>query len=120
MKLLEATLGSCPIGRPIPTDAAPQGLCLDKGYDYQAVRDLVAEQHFTAHIRTRGEELQEKVRDPSWRARRWVVEATHSWMNRWRSVLIRWSKKPENHDAMLHLSAGLIAMKKAHRATLPG
>lgn len=120
MKLLEATLASCPIGRPIPTDDAPQGLCLDRGYDYESVRDLVAAQGFTAHIRTRGEELVEKVRDPAWKARRWVVEAAHSWMNRWRSILIRWSKKPENHDALLQLSAGLIAMKKAHQTALQG
>ncbi len=33
MKLLEATLASTPIARPIPTDQAPQGLCLDRGYD---------------------------------------------------------------------------------------
>jgi putative transposase len=120
MKLLEATLASCPIPRPIPSEHARQGLCLDKGYDYQAIRDLAVQQRFVGHIRTRGEELQEKLRDPTWRARRWVVEACHSWMNRWRSILIRWSKKPENHDAMLHLAAGLIAMKKARQAALPG
>ncbi len=34
MKLLEATLESGPVARPIPTDDAPQGLCLDRGYDY--------------------------------------------------------------------------------------
>ena len=53
MKLLEATLASIPIARPIPTDEAPQGLCLDRGYDYDAVRELVASQRFVAHIRLR-------------------------------------------------------------------
>ena len=37
---------------------------------------------FTPHIRTRGEEIADKVRTPGWRARRWVVEACHSWLNR--------------------------------------
>ena len=69
------------------------------------------------HIRSRGEELAEKIRDPSWRARRWVVEACHSWLNRNRGILIRWSKKPENHLALLMLASGLIAFKKAHAAT---
>lgn len=41
-------------------------------------------------------------------------------MNRNRSILIRWSKKPENHLAMLQLTAGLIAHKKAHAAALQG
>lgn len=120
MKLLEATLDSCPIARPIPTTHAPQHLCLDRGYDYAAIRELAAQQLLVAHIRTRGEELQLKVRDPTWRARRWVVEAAHSWMNRYRSILIRWSKKPQNHDAFLHLAAGLIALNKARAAALQG
>jgi hypothetical protein len=124
MKLLEATLASTPIARPIPTEEAPQGLCLDRGYDYDQVRELAAAQRFEAHIRTRGEELAEKVHDPTWRARRWIVEACHSWMNRNRALLIRWSKKPDNHLALMQLAAGLIAFKKAHAArhaqALPG
>ncbi len=55
---------------------------------------------------------------PGWRARRWVVEACHSWLNRNRALLIRWSKKPENHLALLQLACGLIAFKKAHAARL--
>jgi hypothetical protein len=38
-------------------------------------------------------------------------------MNRNRGILIRWSKKEENHLALLQLSSGLIAFKKAHHAT---
>lgn len=75
-------------------------------------------QRFEPHVRTRGEELAAKVRDPSWRARRWVVEACHSWLNRNRAILIRWSKKDENHLALLQLASGLIAFKKAHAARL--
>jgi putative transposase len=80
------------------------------------VRELAIAQRFEPHIRTRGEELAAKVRDPSWRARRWVVEAAHSWLNRNRAILIRWSKKDENHLALLQLASGLIALKKAHAA----
>src|SRR5205823_13767730 len=50
--------------------------------------------------------------------RRWVVEACHSWLNRNRALLIRWSKKPENHLALLQLACGLLAFKKAHAARL--
>ncbi len=99
-------------------------LCLDRGYDYDQVRELAVAQRLQPHIRTRGEEIADKVRDPSWRPRRWVVEAAHSWLNRNRAILIRWSKKDENHLALLQLASGLIAFKKAHAATaalaLPG
>jgi len=61
--------------------------------------------------------MKDKLRVPGWRARRWVVEACHSWLNRNRGLLIRWSKKDENHLAFLMFASGLIAFKKARAAT---
>ena len=113
-KLLAATLDSVPIRRPRPSKRHPQRLCLDRGYDYQAVLETVAERGFAPHIRSRGEEIKLKLHMPGWRARRWVVEACHSWLNRNRALLIRWSKKDDNHLALLQLASGLIAFKKAH------
>lgn len=106
-----------PIPRPAPTAEEPQGLCLDKGYDYEEVRALVEEFGYTAHIRARGEEATAIKREVGYKARRWVVERTHSWMNRFRRVLIRWEKKPENYLAMLHLACALITFRAAG---LPG
>ena len=83
------------------------------------MHELAHEHGFTAHIRSRGEELAARAREPHWRARRWVVEAAHSWLNRNRAILIRWSKKDEDHLALLQLASGLIAFKKAHTAGLP-
>ena len=62
--------------------------------------------------------MKDKVLVPGWRARRWVVEACHSEMNRNRAILIRWSKKEENHLALLMFAGGLIAFKKARFAAL--
>lgn len=118
-KLLKPTLDSIPIERPDPTAEAPQGLCLDKAYDNGEVRELIADYDLTPHIRTRGEEIDLKDHRPDWRARRWVVEACHSWLNRNRAILIRWSKKDQNHLALLQLASGLIAFKKAHAASVP-
>ncbi len=80
------------------------------------MHDLAINHGYTPHIRTRGEEMKLKARTPGWRARRWVVEATHSWLNRNRGILIRWCKKDENHLALLQLASGLIAFKKARAA----
>ena len=80
------------------------------------MRDLLADYGLTPHIRARGEEIDERERNPDWRARRWVVEACHSWLNRNHAILTRWSKKPENHLALLQLASGLIAFKKARAA----
>ncbi len=93
-------------------------MCLDRGYDFASVRDLVSCRDYEPHIRARGEEMSLKLRVPGWKARRWVVEACHSWLNRNRALLIRWSKKDDNHLALLQLASGLIAFKKAHAARL--
>ena len=71
---------------------APQGLCLDKGYDFPEVYELAAEFGFTAHVRSRGEEAQALKREAGFRARRWVVERTQSWLNRFRRILVRWER----------------------------
>jgi putative transposase len=54
------------------------------------------------------------------KARHWVVEACHSWLNCNRAILVRWSKKPENHLAFLQLASGLIAFKRARAPGLAG
>ena len=66
------------IKRPEPTATQPQHLCLDKGYDYEAVRETLEAWGYTAHIRCRGEEVQARRAIPAYRARRWVVERTHA------------------------------------------
>ena len=113
MKLVQATVNSIPVPRPKPDPETPQGLCLDKGYDYDAVRQTLQEFGFTAHIRSRGEEAQAIQREAGFKARRWVVERTHSWMNRFRRILVRWDKSPDNYIAFLHFACALIAFRAA-------
>jgi transposase len=110
-KLARATLESIPVERPDPAADGAQHLCLDKGYDYAEVRALLAEFGFTAHIKARGAEAQELKRQARAKARRWVVERLHSWMNRFRGILIRWSKKAENYVALLHFAFAIIAFR---------
>jgi transposase len=113
MKLVEETLESIPVESPIPTADDPQNLCLDKGYAYDEVREMVQEFAFTAHIPPKGKEAQAMKRQARHKARRWVVERTHSWMNRFRGILIRWCKKPENYIAMLHFALAIITYRAA-------
>src|SRR5690349_3981113 len=56
-------------------------------------------------------ELQGLKREAGFKARRWVVERTHSWMNRFRRILIRWEKKVENYSGMLHLVCAWITYR---------
>lgn len=115
MKLTAATLASVPqsvedkrLGHMVSQEE--QGLCLDAGYDYDAVREVVWEFGYTAHIRSRCEER--RAGNAGKKARRWVVERTHSWLNRYRRLLIRWEKKAQNYLAMLHFACALITWNK--------
>ena len=107
MKLMRATVDSLPVPRPVPSPETPQGMCLDKGYDFGAVRRTLDEFGFTAHIRSRGEEAQAIKKEAGFKARRWVVERTHSWLNRFRRILVRWDKSPANYIAFLQRLSAL-------------
>jgi putative transposase len=68
---------------------------------------------FTVHVSPRGEEARAIKRKAGFRARRWVVERTHSWLNRFRRVLVRWEKRADTYLAMLHLACSLITLRAA-------
>jgi transposase len=80
-------------------------------YDYDEVRALVAEFGFTAHIPARREEAVAIKQEAGFRARRWVVERTHSRMNRFRRVLIHWEKVAKTYLAFLHLACAVITWR---------
>jgi putative transposase len=111
LKLVTDTIESLVVQRPRPPKKRPQGMCLDKGYDYAEVRETLQEFRFPAHLRARGEEAQALNRHAGARARRWVVERTQRWMTRFRRVLLRWDKKGENSLAFLHFACALIAFR---------
>jgi putative transposase len=110
-KMARDTIDRILVDRPEPTKRAPQGWCLDKGYDYGEIRALAIEFGFTAHIRSRGEEAKAIKKAADFRARRWVVERAHSWMNRFRAILIRWQKRCDTYVAMLHIACGVISWR---------
>lgn len=110
-KLVERTLDSIPIRRPKPTRKRPQRLCLDKGYDHAFVLRILAEYNLSPHVRRRGEESRAQRRSHG-KPRRWVVERSHSWFNRFRRILVWWEKRASSFMGMLHLVCGLIAWRE--------
>ncbi len=108
--MVGATLDAVPlrVGRGV---RRPEHLCLDKGYDYVEPEAEARERRITPHIRRRGEQpLLGCVRG---KPRRWVVERTNSWHNRFRALLIRWERKADNYLALLYLASALIAIQQA-------
>ncbi len=84
-----------------------------KKYDAEENRILAEIFDYIVHIKSQHEEKEEKIHNAKFRARCWVVERTHSWINRFRRLFIRWEKKAENYIAMLHLAFSYITLKAA-------
>lgn len=101
-----------PVRRPKRNKRPRQHLCADKGYDAVAIRRSLQRRGYVIHIPRKGEAAKTKSRRTA-KARRWVVERTHSWTNRARRLLIRWEKKACNYLAMLHIQFALTTLQMA-------
>ncbi len=109
---LEAVLDALVIDRPKVTEKKPQHLCVDNAYTGEPARQAMLNRNYTPHVRSRGEEARAKKEVPGFRARRWVVEASHSWFNRFRKLNPRYEKTLASHEALLHLAAAIICWRK--------
>jgi putative transposase len=113
IRLLQLTIEDC--FRRLGFEQAGSGehLCLDKGYDSTAIRELVETAYgYISHIRSRGEEKRALKQTSREKPRRWVVERTHGWLNRFRAILVRWEKRVENHIAVLHLACAYFTLRR--------
>ena len=106
--LLSATLDAIVVERALPTDEAPQNLCLDKGYDNRKTREVVAERGYVAHVRRIGEENLDEAAEKRYPARRWVVERTLCWLSRCRAILVRYEKKATNYPGLVDVACILL------------
>jgi putative transposase len=114
MKLAAATLDGIVVPRPESTSACPQHLCRDKGFDYPETRAAAAARGYTVytpHKRKPGEDAPPPPADQRHPARRWVVERTNGWHNRFRKLRIRYEKKAENYHGLVCLACCLIVYR---------
>ena len=87
-------------------------LCADAGYRGQGALAIIESHGYIAHVVDRRNEADAKRRDPSKKARRWIVEVCHSWFNRLRKLLVRYEKLERSFLALNHLAASIIAFRK--------
>ena len=87
-------------------------LCADAAFAGDEPRKKMIAAGYMPHVRPRGEEKLAKMATPGFKARRWVAEACHSWLNRFRKLAIRYEKLDDAHIALHHLAAAIIALRK--------
>jgi transposase len=112
VKLLPATLDQAVIARPPVSAGQEQNLCADAGYKGEPAREAALARKYQPHIKQRREEAEAKRTEPGFRARRWVVERTHSWLNRFRKLLVSFEKTEASYVALLSLAAALICWRQ--------
>lgn len=100
------------VQRPEVTLAQQQYLCLDAGYVGYPVSKIGRKYGYYLRVKSRAEERLLKYRYPDSKARRWVVERTHSWFNRYRKLLVSFEKTEASYLALLQLAAALICWRK--------
>ena len=52
--------------------------------------------------------------EPTLKAKRWVVEVSHSWINRFRKLLVRFEKKASSYFGLLCFACAFIAFRKCN------
>lgn len=114
-KLLEKTMKAIIVERPAATEASPQHMLLDKGFDNPTGREAMAKTDYIPHVRRIGEEKKDEKGEKKYPARRWVVERTLAWLSKCRGILIRYEKKAKNYLGMLQLACALIWYRRLWR-----
>jgi IS5 family transposase len=109
--LLDRTLAQIVVPRPEATLRHQQYLCLDAGYVGYPVRKIARKHGYYLRVKSRAEERLLKYRYPDSKPRRWVVERTHSWLNRFRKLLVSFEKTEACYMALLQLAAALICWR---------
>jgi transposase len=112
VKSLPEVLDTIVIPRPPVTKEAPQNLCADAGYVGETAKSQIEERGYVPHVRPRGEEIDAKAKNPDYKPRRWVVEACHSWLNRFRKLLVRYEKTDRSYMALMMIASAIIAFRK--------
>lgn len=111
MKVADAALDSVVADRPTPTPQRPQHLCRDKGFDYPETRRAAEARGYRVHTPKRGVDTPPPPPDQRQPARRWTIERTNSWHNRFRKLRIRYEKQADNYLGLTQIACFLIVYR---------
>jgi len=101
-----------------------QHLCLDKGYNSAEEEQKLIKRGYILHIpvkkkrggddeKTDHEQKSKPIPDrKKYSPKRWVVERTNSWHNRFRKLFTRYEKKDENYLGLVQFSCCMIIYRK--------
>src|SRR6476660_5150361 len=95
-----------------------QHLCLDRAYTSKSIEKEIINRGYVPHIpykRKRGQKKRENSNQKKYSSsknKRWVIERTNSWHNRFRKLFIRYERKMENYLGLVQLLSSIIIYRK--------
>ncbi len=98
-----------------------QHLCLDKAYNSAEEEQKLIKRGYVLHIPIKKKKKKKKGEDSEeiaipnrrkYSPKRWVVERTNSWHNRFRKLFTRYEKKDENYLGLVQISCCMIIYRK--------
>ena len=92
----------CPRGGP---RNRPDKVHADKGYDAKKCRQALRKRGIKGRIARKGKDSSERLG-----RHRWVVERTLAWLARYRRLAVRYERRADIHEALLHLGCALICL----------
>lgn len=108
---LQPLLHNLPIVRPQPRADHPHHICLDAAYDNESTRKTLCLEHYVGHIAPKEGRPENAPQPAEGKARRWVVERSHAWFDRFRRLVNNGEKTVESRYAFLCLACALIAYR---------
>jgi len=85
-------------------------LAADTAYDAKSTYKYLVKNNFIPLISKNKRKSKKNI--PSIKSRhRWIVERTHSHLNSWRGIFIRWNKKVKNYVAAIQIAATYYALR---------
>ncbi|HEY6041040.1 MAG TPA: IS5 family transposase [Anaerolineae bacterium] len=109
VKLVEPTLAS------LPKRSHPERLIGDKGYDSNPLRAWLAARDIEPILPARSNNRVATHQDGRKLRRykkRWIIERTHSWLQNFRRLVVRYERHASNFIALVHLACALITLNK--------
>jgi Transposase DDE domain len=101
-----------------------QHLCLDKGYNSVEEEQELIKRDYVLHIPIKKKKKKKKGMNnekeiprsiatiKQYSPKRWVVERTNSWHNRFRKLFTRYEKKAENYLGLVQFSCCMFIYRK--------
>lgn len=93
-----------------PPGEQEENLCLDAGYTGKA--EVAVRHGYIPHIHSRKAEADAKAKHPERKAKRWIVELVHSWINRFKKINPRHEKTDLSFLGLLQLAMSMIVLNK--------